>query len=80
MEEIKPGQNVRVKQKIDRREGDWNLETVGTVVELTRQKTGSWYAHGKDNKLWLHRLRLKKSDGEITTLTLDQWTSVELLG
>ena len=77
LQDLKPGQMVRVRQRIDRREGDWTTEIVGTVLELTPQKTGSWYAHSKDNKLWLVRLRLQKPDGEITTLTLDQWTEIE---
>jgi hypothetical protein len=77
LEDLKPGLKVRVRQRIDRREGDWTTEVVGTVLEFQAQKTGSWYAHSKDNKLWLYRLRLQKPDGEITTLTLDQWTEIE---
>ncbi|HMQ15833.1 MAG TPA: hypothetical protein PKC49_07655 [Phycisphaerae bacterium] len=76
---IRAGQKVRIIQEIDRREGAWTNEVVGTVVEFRAQKTGSWYAHGKDDKLWLNRVRLRKADGEITTIAVDQFTRVEIL-
>lgn len=78
-EQLTPGLRICVRQTIDRREGDWQTEVIGTVLEATRKKTGSWYAHGTDNKLWIYRIQLRKEDGEITTLTLDQWTEIELL-
>lgn len=77
--EIKPGQRVRVLQKVDRREGDWLGDVTGSVLEISRAKTGSWYAHSHDNKLWLTRLKLQKPDGEITTLNIDQWTEIQVL-
>jgi len=53
-------------------------QTTGTIVDFQQKPTGSWFAHYKDNKLWLDRLTLKKDDGEITTLNLDQFSVVEL--
>ena len=78
-QEIKPGQRIRVLQAIDRREGNWMHELVGTVLSVGAEKTGSWHAHGKDGMLWLHRIRLRKQDGEITTVVIDQHTRVEVL-
>ena len=40
-------------------------------------KTGSWFAHAKDDQLWLDRLELRLDDGEITILNLDQYTVIE---
>lgn len=77
--EIKAGQRIRVHQTIDRREGDWAAPVEGTVVSFITEKTGSWYAHGQDDKLWLNRIRLKKDNGELTTLTVDAMTRVEVL-
>jgi len=50
----------------------------GTIVEFMQQETGSWYAHSKDDRLWLDRLVLKKADGELTTLILDDYTHIEI--
>lgn len=78
-EQLTPGRKIRVLQRVARREGAWNSEIVGEVVEARQEKTGSWYAHAKDDKLWLTRIRLRKTDGELTTITVDQNTQVELL-
>ena len=77
--DCQPGQRVRITQEIDRREGNWRTEVVGVVQLVEQQKTGSWCAHGKDGKLWLLRVQVKKDDGELTTLTVDPLTRVELL-
>jgi hypothetical protein len=79
LSELKPGQQIRVRQKIDRREGDWTLAVTGTVVEVKTRKTGSWFAHGRDNKVWLNSIVLRKGDGELSTLNVDQWTEIELI-
>ncbi len=78
--ECQPGQRIRVVQTIDRREGDWKAEIIGTIVSVENRKTESWYAHSKDNKYWLLRVHLRKDDGEESLLNLDGRTEVELLG
>lgn len=77
--ELKPGQRVKLYQEIDRREGNWRNEVVGTVVETFAQKTGSWNAHGKDDRLWLNRIRIRKDDGEESIISVDQYTRCEIL-
>ena len=79
IDDCKPGQRVRIIQEIDRREGAWRSEVVGTIRSIGQEKTGSWYAHGKDGRLWLLRIHLEKDDGELTTLSADPLTKVELL-
>ena len=78
-QEIKPGQRIRVYQEVERREGSWTHETVGTVLSVKFEQTGSWHARGKNDKLWLTRIRLRKADGEITTIVSDQHTRLEVL-
>lgn len=79
LEQLKPGQRIRVIQTIDRRDVDWHAEVVGKVHSVAQEKTGSWYAHSKDARYWLWRIRLQKDDGELTTLNLDQRSRIELL-
>jgi hypothetical protein len=79
-QEIRPGQRIRVFQEIERREGNWTHETVGTVLAIDAEETGSWHARGKTDKLWLTRIRLRKDSGEITTIVSDQRTRLEVLG
>lgn len=71
------GQRVKVTQQVPRQQGSLSATVEGLVVRYEQSKTGSWYAHAKDDRLWLDRLVLKKDDGEIVTLNLDQYTSIE---
>jgi hypothetical protein len=74
-----PGQRVAVTQQIAQRDETWTIRVEGLVVRFERKKTGSWFAHAKDDKLWLDRLTLRKDDGEIIVINLDPYSRVELL-
>jgi len=76
---LQPGMHVRVVQVIHRREGDWHTAVTGEVLSCGQEKTGSWFTHSPKGKLMLTRLRLRKDDGELTTLTLDERTRIEIL-
>ena len=73
------GARVKVTQQIAARDYSWSSEVVGTVLGYEQKQTGSWYAHSKHDKLWLDRLSLRKDDGELTTLNLDDYSHVEIL-
>lgn len=74
---FKPGQRVRVTQQTPRQLGSFSASVEGVIQRLGQQKTGSWFAHSNHDKLWLDRLELKKADGELVVLNLDQYTVVE---
>ena len=76
---LKPGVRVKVTQQIAARHYSWNTDIVGVIVSFEQKQTGSWYAHGKGDKLWLDRLTLRKADGEITTLNLDEFTHIDIV-
>jgi hypothetical protein len=82
MEQIayEPGQRVRVTQQVPRQRDSMLTTVEGTVVRYGQEKTGSWYAHTRDNKVWVDRLELRKDDGEIVILNLDRYSSIEVLG
>lgn len=71
-----PGTKVRVTQQVPRLTGVMTTTVEGTVVRYGQQKTGSWFAHAQDDKLWLDRLELKKADGELVVLNLDQYSRI----
>lgn len=73
------GTRVRVTQQVPRPATGTTLSSVveGTVVRYEQSKTGSWYAHAKDDKLWLDRLVLRRDDGEVVFINLDQYSAVE---
>jgi hypothetical protein len=77
--EVRPGMRIRVTQRIERRAGSWDTTVEGVIASAEPQETGSWYAHGKRDKLWLVRLELVKDDGERSRLILDRMTRIEVL-
>ena len=78
--QLKPGVRVTVTQQIAARDYSWSSDVRGTIVNFEQKPTGSWFAHAKGDKLWLDRLTIRKDDGELTTLNLDDYTHVEVEG
>ena len=75
--QLPPGTKVRVTQQVQHKR--WTQTVEGEVVAFGQQKSGSWYAHGKDDKLWLDRLELRKADGELVVINLDRYSRIERL-
>jgi len=76
--QLKPGAKVRVTQQIAARDYTWSTPVSGTVVDFEQKPTGSWFAHSKNDRLWLDRLVIRKDDGEISTLNLDEFSHIEV--
>ncbi len=73
------GTPVCVRQVTRMRGEDFEAEVVGVVESWEDKPTGSWYADGRDHKLWLRRLMLRKADGERTLLVVDDETYIAKL-
>ena len=73
------GSQVRVTKALSHGEELSAFVVEGEILRMGQQKTGSWYAHSRDKKLWLDRLELRKDDGEIVVINLDQRTAVEVI-
>jgi hypothetical protein len=74
-----PGAKVRITQQIAAREYSLGAVVEGTLVSYTQKPTGSWFAHSRDDRLWLDRITLRKADGEISVLNLDDYAKVEVI-
>jgi len=75
-----PGSRVRITQQIPRSNGaPWSSRVEGVLRRYQQSKTGSWFAHAKEDRLWLDRLEITLDDGEITILNLDQYSVIEQL-
>ena len=74
------GQRVRVTKQVARQQRVFTAAAEGVIEKHEQRKTGSWFAHSKDDKLWLDRLVIRKDDGELYIANLDSQTRVEVLG
>jgi hypothetical protein len=75
---LAPGTRVRVTQQYAQTHDVWTTTVEGVVVRYQQAKTGSWFAHARDDKVWLDRLELRRDDGELVTLNLDRYSVIEL--
>src|SRR5437868_9908 len=78
--QLVPGAKIAVTQQIAARNYTWTTTVRGTLVDFSQRETGSWFAHSKDDRLWLDRLTIRKDDGEFTMLILDLYSHVEIEG
>jgi hypothetical protein len=78
--DLKPGDRVVVVQQIPQRDDVWTNRVEGEILRLEQKKTGSWFAHSRDDRLWLDRLVLRKDDGEIVVVNLDAYSRIEPAG
>ena len=76
---ITPKQRVRVLQSVKTRTGDWTIPIEGEVLLYAPDSTGSWFTHGKNDRLWLQRLRLRRDDGEIIDLIIDENSTIQVI-
>ncbi len=49
------------------------------VVRWRQATTGSWFAHARNDRLWLDRLEIRRDDGELVTLNLDHYSVIQVL-
>lgn len=79
MENLAPGSTVRITQQFPRLSGTMVTTVEGVVTRVGQEKSGSWFAHTRDNKVWIDRVELRKKDGELVVLNLDRYSAVEVL-
>lgn len=79
LQRLKAGDRVRVTQRVVAHDRKYLTTVEGVVVSVGARKTGSWFAHGKQQRLWLPRLVIRKADGELTSLVIDPHSVIAIL-
>ena len=57
----------------------WNTHTVGTVLSTERQRHSLHYNRNFDDKVFSDTILLKRDDGELTTVTMDEFSALKKL-
>ena len=76
---LSPGDRVQVDHEVKIGFKTWHTATVGTVVSKDRVRLGLAYQRNFDDKAFSDVLVLKREDGELTTVTLDEFSEVRKL-
>jgi hypothetical protein len=73
------GSRIRVRQTVTVGSRSWPLEVTGVVREIKPIVTGIHTDRVKKDDLWVESVLLEKADGELTQVTFDENTQVEVL-
>ena len=78
-EALQPGDQVELIHQVKVGFNTWETKTTGEVVEATRRRHGLHYQRNFDDKAFSDIVVLKRPDGELTTVTLDEFSELRKL-
>ena len=73
---LQPGDRVEVTHEIKVGFRNWSTQTLGTVVSKDRRRHSLHFNRNFDDKVYSDILILKRDDGELTTITLDEFSEL----
>ncbi|MFV1967390.1 MAG: hypothetical protein ACC628_18325 [Pirellulaceae bacterium] len=76
---LRPGDRVELQHQVKVGFRDWTSTTVGTVVRAERRRHGLHYDRSRDDKVFSDLLVLRRDDGELTTVTLDEFSDLRVV-
>lgn len=78
-ENLRIGQRIRVTQPVRVGKRQWPAVVEGTVRDLKTLVTGLTVERGKDDIVTAATVHLVKDNGELSSVTVDEFTTFELL-
>ena len=78
-QQLKPGDRVQLVHAVKVGFRDWTNTTVGTVVKTERRRHGLHFQLNQDDQVFSDVLVLSRDDGELTTVTLDDFCELTRL-
>jgi hypothetical protein len=75
-EELTPGDRVAVEHRVTVGIKSWTARTAGRVLRTERRRHGLHFHRNVDDKVASDVILLERPDGELTTLTMDEFTTV----
>mgnify|MGYP006966869167 CR=1 FL=1 len=76
---LQPGDRVEVEHVVKVGFRSWNTQTVGTVLSTERRRHCLHYNRNFDDKVFSDTILLKQDDGELTTVTMDEFSALKKL-
>ena len=79
-EQLEPGDRVEVLHGVTvGSSATWSTTTVGRVLRRERRRHGLHFRRNADDKVYSDVLILAREDGELTTVTIDEYTRLRKL-
>jgi hypothetical protein len=77
--DLKPGDRVEVQHQVKVGQKVWETKTVGVVERYERRRHGLHYRRSLDDKVYSDLIVLRLPDGALTTVTIDEFSSLKKL-
>jgi hypothetical protein len=77
--ELRPGDVIELEHEVKVGFATWPTVTRGTVVSTERRRQGLHFRRALDDKVWADAIVLRRDDGELTTVTLDEFSRLRKL-
>ena len=79
VQSLRPGDRIELQHQVKVGFRTWTSISVGTVVGTERRRHGLHHDRNHDDKVFSDVLVLRRDDGELTTVTLDEFSDVRVL-
>ena len=76
-EQLEPGDQVELEHEVKVGFRSWQTVTRGVVVHAERRRHGLHHQRNFDDKAFSDVIVLQKPDGELTTVTLDEFSRLK---
>ncbi len=73
-EDLRPGDRVEIEHQVTVGVQTWTTKTTGIVVRRERRRHGLHFRRTLDDKVFSDLVVLRLDGGELTTITLDEFT------
>lgn len=74
--ELQPGDQIELTHEVKVGFRTWSTRTLGTVVKAERRRHSLHFVRNQDDQVFSDVVLLRRDDGELTTATLDEFTSL----
>ena len=76
LDELKAGDRVEVEHLVTVGQESWTVTTHGTVIRTERRRHGLHTQRNFDDKVYSDVVLLELPDGELTSVTVDEFTTI----
>ena len=78
-QQLQPGDSVQLEHEVRVGTRSWSTKTTGKVVKTQRRRHGLHQRRSSDDKAFSDVIVLQQTDGELTTVTLDEFSVLKRL-
>ena len=75
-DELKVGDRVEIEHIVTVGQKSWTTKTCGNVVRIERRRHGLHFERNHDDKVFSDVILLEMPDGELTAVTVDEFTTI----